>query len=58
MRINLNNPQHTRQVSDLCETFNCSPTQLLINLINNAHAQLQDAGGNDVRQENTTHKDK
>ncbi len=65
MRINLSNPHHTQQVSDLCEAFNCSPTQLLIKLIDKthleltAHAQLKDAGGKDDRQEITqSHSDK
>lgn len=59
MRINLNNKEVKEQVKELCSLYgDMSPTQLIINLINSAHAQ-QDAGGKDDRQENNyTYTDK
>lgn len=50
MRINLNNKEVKEQVKELCSLYgDVSPTQLIINLINSAHAQ-QDAGGKDDKQ--------
>lgn len=39
MRININKPDIIDQVSALCEECDVSPTQLVIELINQAHAQ-------------------
>lgn len=39
MRININNPEHIEMVSDLCEEWEESPTQIIINLIKHAHQQ-------------------
>lgn len=39
MRININNPEHIKMVSDLCEQWGESPTQTIINLIKHAHQQ-------------------
>ncbi|AUR94380.1 hypothetical protein NVP1193O_249 [Vibrio phage 1.193.O._10N.286.52.C6] len=37
MRININNPEHIQMVSELCEVYSTSPTQLIIDLINTTH---------------------
>ncbi|CAM0051022.1 hypothetical protein VPH184E373B_0155 [Vibrio phage 184E37-3b] len=44
MRININNPEHIEMVSDLCNSMDCSPTQMIINLINESHQQQHAQG--------------
>lgn len=39
MRININNNDLVELVDELCNDFNCSPTQLIIRLLKQAHAQ-------------------
>ena len=42
MRINLNNHDNIiDKVGELCSQYNCSPTQMIINLINNEYAQVR-----------------
>ena len=41
MRININNTEHVGRVSELCDIYNCSPTQLVIMLVEQAHTQHQ-----------------
>ena len=56
MRININNTAHIDKVSELCELMGCSPTQLIINLINNEHQQYAQGCNQDDKQE-TNDKD-
>lgn len=42
MRIVLNNNDNIiDKVSELCKVCNCSPTQLILNMINNEYAQVR-----------------
>ncbi len=55
MRININNPDHIQMVSELCKVYDSSPTQLIIDLINNTHQQH--AQGCKEDDETNTNKD-
>jgi hypothetical protein len=39
MRINLNNKHISDKLIELCQLYECSPTQLIIELIDNEYAQ-------------------
>ncbi len=56
MRININNPDYIEMVSDLCTVNDCSPTQLIIDLINSKHQQYAQ-GCKDDDKENTSKDD-
>ena len=41
---------YTTKLISMCESLDISPTQHVINLINEAYAQFEDAGSNEQKQ--------
>lgn len=41
MRIVINKEEHKQKVRNLCEVYNCSPTQLFITLIEQQHTRTE-----------------
>lgn len=54
MRININNIDNIEKVVFLCELYDCSPTQLVIDLINNTHQQYAQGCKEDAKEDKNT----